>query len=95
MEDGLAGFFTIIDYEPEIISMSFFPGDTSGNQQQMAEQVFISFFGVGHPGYCLPGDDQDMHRSLRVDITESDALIIFMYDIGRNIAVEYLAKNCF
>ena len=56
----------------------------------MAEQLPVATPYVGMSGYYLPRNDQDMHGRLWIDIAESQAAIIFVYDVGRYLTIDDL-----
>src|SRR5580765_1347844 len=48
---------------------------------------------IGERGDMLFRHDQEMHRRSRLDVVESDDVIIFVEDPGRNFPSRNLAKN--
>jgi hypothetical protein len=61
--------------------------------EQMSQQGSVLPLRMGLRGNVLPGDNQKMHRRLRVDIREAQALLILIQALRRNLTRNNLAKQ--
>ena len=95
MKHGLAGLFAIIDYQPEIISISFIFGNPAGDQQQVSEQLLVRGGHISHPGEGFFGDHEDMHRCLGIDVPEGEAQFILVHNGCGYFPIDDLAENSF
>ena len=63
------------------------------DSHQMPQQVRIVVLGRGQRLEGLFGDDQEMGWCLRADVAERECQIIFVENVGWDLAPDYLAKN--
>ncbi len=62
----------------------------------MAEEGLIFRGCFAHPPERLLGDDEDMRGGLGVDIANSEALLVFVFEISRDFAIgDFLEKRLF
>jgi hypothetical protein len=59
----------------------------------MSQQIRRLITAVLHGGHVLLGDDQRVHRSLRVDVVEGHGTLVFVHDFRRNRFLDNLAKQ--
>jgi len=96
MRHGLARMRAIVENQPE-------PGfgdpeltsNFSGLQQQVPEYLVVLGFRVRNAGDRLLRDDQHMLRRLGIDITKSQNQVVFVYDVGRDLAGDDSLEKCF
>jgi hypothetical protein len=72
---------------------AFLPGQFIGNADQASHQGNISFTRLNEGSYVLPGNDQQMHRRLGVNITEGYYLIISINYVTGELAGYNLTEN--
>lgn len=72
---------------------AFLLGELGGDQEQVAQELFVPGFGGLQSLQVLLGDDQDMGGGLGVDVSEGQALLILEDDIGGDLPADDLAKN--
>jgi hypothetical protein len=94
MKNGLAAVIVRIDHD----AVSFFgktltASDLGGGQKQLAERFPVALSRLVERGNVLARDQQNMRRSLRVDVVKSHAKIVFVNFFRRNIARNDFAKN--
>src|SRR6185312_5696348 len=49
--------------------------------------------GVVERGQRLPGNEQHVHRRLRVQVAEAEHIVVFVDDVGGNLVPENLAED--
>src|SRR5258706_13211734 len=76
MENGLAGLSAVVDREPERAVDLKLAGDLSDSEQHMTEQRLIFLRGIRQPIEWFSGDQQQMHRRLRIDVLDSEAQLV-------------------
>lgn len=82
---GLAAVLADID-DHAIAGIKFFlAGDFGRSPQEMAEQSAVFGGRLGEGGDVLARNDEQMHRSLGVDVGEGEALLVLV-DAGRGDA---------
>ncbi len=91
--DGLAAVLSSIDHGAIAILQPFGAGNFRRSPMQMADQRIVLFPGVSDGGHVFAGNDEDVHRCLRIDIGESIALVILIDGFGRNASINDLAKD--
>jgi hypothetical protein len=90
VKNRLPGIRPGIDHQAVLPEPDFF-GRFSGCQQQMAQQLRIVRLVQG--GDMPARDQQNMNRSLGLQVSESDSQIILVNERGRDLAAGDLAKN--
>ena len=93
MRDCLSSQLLAIDDEPIPVLNAQFLGEFGGDDMQMAEERDVLFFEIGVSWDHLPGDDEHMSRRLGIDVSKSQALIVFINDVRRNFLVYNLRKK--
>jgi hypothetical protein len=94
MRHSLAAIRTIIDHEPKARFMeALLPGYGLRNMNEVAQKRFIGGCGSRHAWDFPFRDDQDMDRSLGMDIVKRKAEVVFINDPGRDFAGDDLRKN--
>ena len=91
--DGLATVFAGIDNSPIASVEAFRQGNLGGHPMQVADQRIVLFAGVSNRGNVFARNDEHMHGSLRIDISEGIALVILIDGLGWNAAINDFAKD--
>lgn len=94
VEDGLARVRARVD-DGAVATLGepFLIGDAGGDAEQMAEQRLVRLRGVVEGFDVRARDDEDVRRSLRVDVAEGDGPPVFVDERGGNLARDDLAKE--
>ena len=90
MRHGLACGFLAVDDDPVSVINAELSRKPRRYQVQMAKQLPIVSPYVGMSCNYLPRDDQNVHGRLWINIAESQAAIIFVYDVGRYLTIDDL-----
>ena len=94
MRDAFTAIRTIINDQAETrVIESFLFRDGLCDKDQMTQKRFVFGFGLGHARDFLFGDDQDVNRSLRLDVMKGQAKIIFKGNPGGNLPGDDFGKN--
>lgn len=91
--DGLAAVVSGVDHGAITLGEALGSGDFSGGPMQMAEKLVMFLFGLGNGGDVLAGNDEDMHRRLRLHIGKGIALIVLVDGSGRDGSIDDLAED--
>jgi hypothetical protein len=95
VEYRLSRAFPIVDYHPvSALLKPFDSRDFRGFYKKVPQDGVVFSIGLGQCREILFGDNQDMNRRYRVDIPESQAEIVFINNISRNVPVNYFRKDC-
>jgi len=92
---GLSAIRSVVDDDPVAVGQPHLRCYPFGGQHQVSQQGMILGFGVRQLGDRLFGDDQNMHRSLGMDIPKGDRQIVFVNNIRWNFLADNFAKNGF
>jgi len=76
--DGLATIGAGVDNQAVAFGKILGTGDLSGGGDQMAEHGGILGRGMGQRGEVLFGDDQNVHRCLRIDVRKREDVAILI-----------------
>lgn len=80
MEHTLSGMRTYIRYQPIAGAIGLhLSRDMCGDAKQSACQRILLFLQMGDIGDVLFGDNQHVHRRLRIDVLESVNLFILVH----------------
>ena len=91
----LAGVAPIVDHDPETVGQTQFLRNDSGGNEEMAENPFVGGRRLGETWYQLLGYNEEMHGSLRLDIVDHEALVVFVLDLRRDFAIGDALENGF
>ena len=58
----------------------------SSRHQQAAEDLSVFVLSILQTPQSLPWNDEDVHRRLRLNVSESDAILVLIDDVGGNLA---------
>ena len=78
--DALAAVRPVVDHDPEALGESQLLGDSSGREQQVAEERLVGGGGLGDARDRLLRKQVHMHRRLRLDIVNRQAEIVLVHD---------------
>jgi len=82
--DGFAAVRAVVDDDAEAFGESQGSCEFTGGEEQVAEQIGVSFLRLAHAGNYSLGDDEQVHGCLRV--VNGDAVIVLVRDFCRNFA---------
>jgi hypothetical protein len=93
MRHRLPAAILAIDDEPiAIVQLELF-GQLGSNQVQMSKEIAIRIGDIGVRRNHLAGDDEHVHRRLRVDIVKGDAKVVLISNLGRDLLFRDLQKD--
>jgi hypothetical protein len=90
VRNGLAGRFLAVNDDSISTVNAELSRQLGRYQMEMAQQHLISRGNLGMGCDNLPRDDQDVDGSLGINIPKSQAPIIFVYDVGRDLTIDDL-----
>lgn len=93
VENGLAGFGTIIKDDPEGVTNTFLAGNVSTDTHYLADNLFILCTDLSRATDMLFGNDQEVDWGLGVDVAEGKDVIILVKLVRGNITINNLAKK--
>ena len=93
VEDGLSGAGA--DVEDGAVSMLdvALAGDVGGGEVAAADDFGVGGLGLFQSGKMFFGDDEDMGWGLRVDVFESENVVVLVNFFGGNFAAEDAAEE--
>lgn len=93
---GFSAVPAIVDHDPEaVFAQSFLFGDDTDAGEEVAEEILFGRVGLADPSDELLRNKEQVHRGLGRDIPETQALVVLVNDVGRNLPVYDLLKDCF
>ena len=92
---GLAGVSAVVDDQSKTVRELQFPGDLSGDQQQVAEDGLIVGARLADSGNHLLRNDQQVHGRLRLNVVQDDAVLVLMLDSRGDVAVDDFLEDRF
>ena len=96
MRDGFSGVPTAVDDGAEAAGVdSAFARDSCCGDEQMTEQRGVVRFRVAEACDDAFGNDEDVDGSLRIDVFNGEALIVFKDDFRRDFSVGDFLKQRF
>lgn len=91
---AFAGVRSMVDDEAEAAGESELACERSGGEQEVAQHGLVVGHGFAHAGYRFFRYDQQVNGGLRLNIVEGDANLIFVFDTGRDLAIDdFLEKG--
>jgi hypothetical protein len=92
--DGLAAALeTVGDQAKPRLFKTKITGQRNGNLLEPAQQDTVLGSGVEERGDVLSRDDQEVHRSLRIDVVKGHDLIVLVGQFSRNLTTGDLAEK--
>ena len=95
MRDGFAAVGAVVDHEAKAAGEFEFLGENAGCEQQVAEERLVVGRGFTHAGNEFFWNDQQLDRSLRLDVMQNDAEVVLVLDLGGNFAVDDALEDGF
>lgn len=93
---GFTAMFPIINHYPEpVCTKAFLFCDEAYAAKKVSEEILVGRVGLADPDNELLRNKEQMHRCLGSDIPETQALVVLVNDIGRNLPVCDLLEDCF
>src|SRR4051812_6614067 len=86
MRDGFARIRTVVHNEPEAAAEGKFFGKDPRREEEMADDELIIGRCGFNPGNWFFGNEQKVHRRLRLNIMNDDAELVFVFDLRGNFA---------
>ena len=94
MRDGFATVLAIVNHDAEAVFQVKRLRHGSSGEQQMAEKRRVFGLRFTNSSDHLFGDHQNMRWRLRVDVVDSNALSVFVFDLSRNFAGDNFFEEC-
>ncbi len=93
VRNGFAGLFAMVDDNAEAVATAGLAGNFAGGEQQVAEQRFV--FGGSFPDARdrFLRNDQEVNGSLRIDVFNGGATIVFVDDLSGNLPLDNPGKE--
>jgi len=96
MRHGFAAVRAVVDDDAvSIVCDALVEGDFGGGEQQVAEQCLIGILCESDAWDDPFWDDENMDWSLRRNVAECEALVVFIDDISWDLAISDFFKKCF
>ena len=86
--DGFAPVRAVVDHEAETGGKVELLCDEVRDEEEVTEDGFIGGGRLGDARNQFLGDDQQVDGGLRLDVVEDDAKVVFMFDLGGDLAVD-------
>ena len=97
MVDSLAAIFSIVDDSSvPRLSKALLLGDLSADDHQVPQKLFVPLFGLrnSREPVSVLRDDQEMSFCNRCNVTEREALLVFVDNRSWDLFGHYLVENC-
>ena len=85
--DGFAGVGTVVDHKAEAGGEMEFLCDEMRDVEQVAEHGLVGGGGFRNSRNQFFRDDQQVDRGLRLDVVQDYAEVVFVFDLGGNLAI--------
>lgn len=95
MGHRLASVLAVVDNDTKAFLQREFRRLLTGGQQQVAQKRLIVTRRLADAGDVPLRNDQEVHRSLRIDIVDNNALIILVLYFSWDFAVDDSLEECF
>ena len=91
---GFSSVGAIVDDDPEaFFSIAFLTGDLTDFEHHVAEQVLVFGAGEGNPGDGFLRNQEKVNRSLRRNVAETKAKVIFIDNLGGDFTGDDFLKK--
>src|SRR5262249_17770359 len=90
---SLAGLLLAVQNEAIAVLQAKLHRQLRRDEMEMTDQVAVGVGQIRVRRNHLARNDQNVHRRLRVDVVKRQAAVIFVDDLGRNLAVDDLLKD--
>jgi hypothetical protein len=88
MWHGFRSMRAVVDHDPESLSEIQFFRHLAGHEQQVAKRRFVLSRRFPESRNKFLGHDQEVNRSLRLDVVQDDTLVVLVLDFGGNFAID-------
>lgn len=95
MVDGLPAILAGVDHQSVAAVEAQLPGEAGGLRHHVGEQFAVVGGEIVHRGVVAGRDHQNVHRSLRVDVVESNHSLIAVNEVGRDLTVDDSTEQAF
>lgn len=95
VRDRFAAVGAVVDDKTVAVREVLLPGDRRRREQEVPENVLVFAGGLTDARNEFFRNDQDVGRGLRIDVLQSDAVIVFVDLLRRDFAVDDLLENRF
>lgn len=96
MGHGFTAMFPIINHYPEpVCTKAFLFCDEAYAAKKVSENALVGGFCFSDPSDEFFRNKEQVHRCLGRDIPETQALVVLVNDVGRNLPVCDLLEDCF
>lgn len=89
----LPGIWAAVDDGPIALHEALVSRDLRGRAKKMSNQRSVLGRCVIERGDMLTRNDEDVHGGLRIDISERDALVVFIDRLGRDATIDDFAEE--
>ena len=94
MKDRLTGIPPVVDDQTITALDKPLPfGNVSGDKEQVSDKIAVTFAHALNVRDMFIGHDQNVRRSLRVDIFEGNCHLVAVHELRRYLAINDLAKE--
>lgn len=93
MRHRFASVRSIVDDDPVTLAQTLLLGDDSDFGHKVTQQVSVTGLGFSNPLDLSPRHQKQVDRSLRVDVSETKAVLIFINDVGGNVPIRNFLKQ--
>jgi hypothetical protein len=83
----------IQDQSVSRISDSLLSSHLFGGLKNLPQQLGVVVVGAGHVYDGLSRNDQDVHRGLGIDVSEGDAVVVLVDEVGGNLSRDDLLEE--
>ena len=93
---GFSAVPAIVDHYPEpVCTKAFLFCDEAYAAKKVSEKALVGGFCFSDPSDKFFRNKEQVHRCLGRDIPETQALVVLVNDVGRNLPVCDLLEDCF
>ena len=95
VRNGFTSVGAVVDDETKAAGEVEFPGENAGSEKQVAEERLIGGGGFADAGNKFFRDDEQVNRSLGLDVVQDDAEVVLVLDLGGDFAVDDTLEDGF
>jgi hypothetical protein len=93
VKDGLTGLRPNVEHGPVALLNPALPADFGRDEMKAPDKLRIFFLRFFQAADMFFRDDEDVSGRLRVDVLEGKTMLVFIYFLGRNLALHNSAKE--
>jgi hypothetical protein len=93
VKDGLTGLRPNVEHGPVAVLNPTLPADFGCDQMKAPDKLRIFLLRFFQAADMFLRDDEDVSWRLRVDVLEGKTMLVFIYFLGRNLALHNSAKE--